>query len=779
MQISVNDDQNILKTIFKQFIKYKWTNLIILVLSILVGILIYYFSTPIYQAYTTVEVQQKIPFQKNDIEYNAPANHVGIETQIDILRSNFLLEKSIENLSMHTAYFEERGFKTVELYRGLPFILKKVTINDKVLFNKKIEITDIDEKHFHLKIKEGSLAKIKSKILNKIGLLKQAKKLSIDATFVYGTPIHYKKSYFIIEKIKDFKGKNYYFTLLNPEKVLSKVRKNFTVKPASFKSHVLMITYQDSIAQRTKDFLDVYINRYMHYIKKDLLQEQSRTLDFINEQLALVSRKLKLSEISLQGFKKKNKIANIKAQTLETIKRLNQFKEEYKTAQMEYVIVYKLYNDIQQGNYSAISSLSKEYPILNNLVTQLQQLQTQKVELDEIYTANHPKVISVNQSIQNVKSNIQKVAQGIYDRVHKKVVVLKSVIDEYNGILSQLPQKDIELTRYKNLFSVNDKIYNFLLEKQSEISLRKASIVPDKKVLDYPKLPEEKLSPKLSIILATWIFLGFVFALLHTWLRSMMDTKIKTVQDIQNLTSVPVFGKIPYVSDKKYNRAYAIEDPHSRATEALRKIRNNLDYIVSENDSKVILVTSSVPNEGKTTFAANLATVLGMGEKKAIVLSLDMRMPELHRKFGLSNEVGMSDVLSGKKEFKKVIWQSEPYENFYIVTSGKIPPNPTELVSSKKMKGLLDELRKSYDYIVLDTPPVNYVSDALALMKYADVVLFVVKSEFSEKKYIKDIDHMVKQLNIKNAGMIINSLKEKYDDNIKFDYSYIHHQVEV
>ncbi len=779
MQISVNDDQHILKTIFKQFLKYKWTNFLIVLLSILVGILIYYFSTPIYQAYTTVEVQQKIPFEKNEFQYNAPANRVGIETQIDILRSNFLLEKSIENLSMHTAYFQKKGFKTVELYRGLPFILKKVSISDKILLNKPIQITDIDSKHFHLKIKESAIGKIKSTILNKLGLSDPSNKLSIDATFVYGKPIRYKHSYFVVEKLKDFKGGSYFFTLLDPDKILDKVRKNFSVKPASFKSHVLMITYQDSIAQRTKDFLDVYINRYMHYIKKDLLQEQSRTLEFINDQLSKVSSKLKLSEISLQGFKKKNKIANIKAQTLETIQRLNQFKQEYKRAQMEYVIVYKLINDIKKGNYSAISSLSKEYPILNNLVTQLQQLQTQKVELDEIYTTNHPKVISVNQSITNVRTNIKKVAQGIYDRVRKKVVVLKSVIDEYNGILSQLPQKDIELTRYKNLFSVNDKIYNFLLEKQSEISLRKASIVPDKKVLDYPKLPQEKLSPKFSIILSTWIFFGFVFALLHTWMRSKFDTKIKTVQDIQNLTSVPVFGKIPYIADKKYNRAYAITDPNSQATEALRKIRNNLDYIVSENESKVLLVTSSVPNEGKTTFAANLATVLGMGEKKSIVLSLDMRMPELHKKFGLSNEFGMSDVLSGKKDLQKVIWQSEPYENFYIVTSGKIPPNPTELLSSKKMKELLDQLRKSYDYIVLDTPPVNYVSDALSLMKYADVVLFVVKSEFSEKKYIKDIDHMVKQLNIKNAGMIINSIKEKYDDNIKFDYSYIHHQVEV
>ncbi len=775
MQLSVNDDQFYIKNIIKQFFKYKWTNLFILLLFTLIGYVIYYMSTPVYQTYTTIEIQQKAPFDKNAFQYNTSGTPVGIETQIDILRSNFLLEKTIHDLSMHTAYFAKEKFKTIELYRDVPFSLKKVSISDEILFDRKIQITDLGKNRFHLK----TISSIGSKIKSMIPFLSKQKTFYIDATFVYGKPIRYHNSYFVIEKHKNFQDKIYYFSLLKPETVLARVKKNFTVQTASFKSHVLMLTYQDNIAQRTKDFLDIYLQRYMHYIKKDLLKEQSRTLAFINDQLSRVSSKLKLSETSLEGFKKRNKIADIKAQTLETIQRLNQFKHEYKMAQIEYEVVNKLYHDVKIGNYSAISSLSKEYPILNNLITQMQQLQTQEVQLDEIYTANHPKVIAIQRALKNVISNINKVSLGIYDRVHQKVTVLAKVINEYNGLLSQLPQKDIELTRYKNLFNVNDKIYNYLLEKQSEIGLRKASIVPDKKILDYPKRPQEKLAPKLSILLSTWLFLGLIASIMHTWFRSKLDTKIKNIQDIQNLTTIPVFGKIPYVNSTQYNRAYALEDSSAPATEALRKIRNNLDYIVSENESKVILVTSSVPNEGKTTFAANLATVLGMGEKKAIVLSLDLRMPQLHRKFGMNNNVGITDVLSGKKEMEKVVWQSEPYENFHIVTSGKIPPNPTELLASVKMKEILDDLRKEYDYIVLDTPPVNYVSDALALMKYADIVLFVVKSEFSEKKSIREIDAMVKQLHIKNAGMIINSLKEYNDDKVKFDYSYIHHQVEV
>ncbi len=775
MQILINDRPVYFRKLFSTFFRYKWTNLLIFLSSVLIALILYYTTEPIYESYTAIAIDKNVPqTQNSNFDINVVLPEENIETQIDILRSNFLLEDTIADLKMSVKYYKNGFFKNVELYKNAPFEIGELSILDKELFNTLFMITDEGNGYFRLQ----SIESTTRHILSSLPFLRGNSSVKLNQSFRYGKPVYYKNSYFSIFKKRDFANQSYIVKFEDPSDVLERVKDHFSVQPASFKSQVLRISYSDNVAQRTKDFLDTYLHHYLHHIKEDLLTEQTRKLEFINKQISLIGRKLKLSELSLQKYKKRNKIVDVKTQIQENIQRLNEFKQEYKNTQIDYETVKSLYNKVKRGDYSAISSLSSQYPVLDTLFAELESLQIQKQHLNELYTNAHPKMQAMDSSIEKVRHSIENITSGIYSRLSKRVSVLKDIIIEYSNLLSELPKKEIELSRYENLFSINDKIYNYLLEKQSEVALQKASVVSDKKVLDFPKLPKKRVRPKLSILLATWLFLGVVAMILHTWLRTFLDTKIKTVYDLQELTDIPVFGKIPYIqNESKYNKAYLLESPNSKAAEAFRVIRNNLDYIVTKNRSKVILVTSSVPNEGKTTFAANLATILGMGEKKAIVLSFDLRKPQLHKKFGLTNEVGVSDLLSGKKPLNKIIWQNNQYKNFYIVTSGKIPPNPTELISSSKTAKIIEELRKDFDYIVLDTPPVNYVSDTISLMKYADIVLFVVKSEFSEKKGVKEIDALVKKLKIKNAGVILNSLKQKYDDQLKIDYSYVYHKV--
>jgi len=188
------------------------------------------------------------------------------------------------------------------------------------------------------------------------------------------------------------------------------------------------------------------------------------------------------------------------------------------------------------------------------------------------------------------------------------------------------------------------------------------------------------------------------------------------------------------------------------------------------------LVTSNIPNEGKTVVAANLASVIGMSEKRVIILSLDLRRPEMHHKFGLSNKVGMSDLLAGKVSLKEAIWEHAIYPNLNIITSGRIPPNPAELLSSNKMKSVIEALKKEYDYIILDTPPINYVADAVTLFKLADINLFVVKSDFTEVKHINEFNKLVEKLSLENVGIILNSVKKKYNNLEQFDYKYLYYE---
>jgi len=775
MQIEFEGNSFGFKKIISALFKYKWINFLILFITLLLGVSYYYLKLPVYESTATLEIVTNPLENRKDFFGNVIGRAHGIETEIDILKSEFLLNKTLHLIDRNVAYFKQAMFKTTLLYDDKPFELTDISINDKKVFNTAFIIKHIDTKRFELSYKQSLLTQLfeflPDSIKSKISLPSKKR------VFKYGELIKLPYCSFIIKKTGLYQRAEYSFEFNKYEDLITDIKRNISIKPASYKSSVLRITYKDKIAKRAQDFLNAYIENYLSYSKRNMVETDDKTLSFINKQLNLISGKLENSENSLQGYKRANNISDIDAQKREVVDKLSSFQEQLKNAEVELNVIKNIYKKVTHGQYNSISSLAKNYPVLN---TMLENLEDQKLEREKklsTFTEFHPDIISLTQAINNMQNNIVEISKSILDRSYERLNSLKKVVKEYTTKLKALPKIEQELVKHKRLFTVNDKVYNYLLQKQSELSIEKASTILNKKILDYAKKPSRPLSPRLGSVLATSLFLGFVFTLIHTLLRVKFDTKIKDRYDIHSLTDIPLFGLIPFVKNReKYNSAYVLDEPNSKASEAFRMIKNNLEYSATDKKSKVILVTSSVPNEGKTTVSANLAAVLGMGEKKCIILSLDLRRPDLHHRFGLSNKVGMSDVLSNKVNIKDATWENEQFQNFNIVTSGNIPPNPAELLASERMKELIEELRESYDYILLDTPPFEYVSDALTLIKYADITLFVVKSEFSESRYIKEINKLVKKFDIENAGIILNSVKSKYNVNKKFDYRYIYHE---
>lgn len=775
MQIEFEGSTLSMKKILPALVKYKWINTLIFITTIALGVLYYLLSQPIYQSSATIEISTTPQENRVDFFGNSIGRAHGTETEIDILKSEFLLNKTLYTLDRSVEYFEKKGIKSTLLYKERPFSVTDVKINDEKAFGKRFYIKYIDQNRFEIIPSAPFYLDLLTLIPKE--WLPSSLHLIEGKTYQYGDVVTYENCSFIVHKNGRFQKAEYSFKLNSYEAVLEGIRKNLTIKPASLQSSVLKVTYKDNIAARAKDFLNTYVDHYLQYSKRNLIETDAKTLTFINEQLDLVKGKLKYSEDSLQGYKKSNNISDIQAQKIETIGKLSEFQEAQKRAEINFRIIEKLYLEVKRGNYNSISSVGTEYPVLNTMLQNLEDTKLERENKLTLLTNSHPDMISLNNGIKNLESAIIAMTKGIYDKSKEEVASLRKIVEEYTLKVKSLPEIEKELVKHERIYTVNDKVYNYLLQKQSELSIEKAATPLNKKVLDYAKAPIKPLSPKLGAVIPISVFLGLIFALLHTALRVKFDTKIKDRSDIHSVTDIPIFGMIPFVRNtQKYNTAYVLDAPNSTASEAFRTVKNNLEYAVTENKCKVVLVTSSVPNEGKTTISANLSAVLGMGEKRCVILSLDLRRPELHHKFMLSNKLGMSDVLSQKVHLKDVIWENENYPNFNIITSGSIPPNPAELLASSRMKEILDTLSESYDYIILDTPPFEYVGDALNLIKYADVTLFVVKSEFSEYKNLKEIDKLSKRLGIENAGIILNSVKAKHYANRKFDYRYIYHE---
>ncbi len=775
MQIEFEGNSYSLKKIIVALFKYKWINLLIILSTLCLGFLYYYLAEPTYESTATVEISANTQENKLDFFGNIIPNSHGTETEIDILSSEFLLSKTLHSIDRSVNYYKTVNFKKIELYQESPFKLIDINIKDHKIFGKVFNIKNIDKQQYELNIQNSFLIDIFEVLPSwaKLDIFKPSKK----EIYKYGEVVEFADCSFVVEKKDLYQRAKYSFILNEQSNIIEKIKKNLTIKPASFKSSVLKIIYKDNVSKRAKEFLNTYVENYLLYSKRNLIETDDKTLNFINDQLGLISGKLGDSEDLLQKYKKSHNILDLKTQKVKTVEQLNDFQKQLKHAQIELNMVKKLYLDAQEGNFNIISSIATNYPVLNTMLENLEDAKMQKERKLALFTDNHPNIISLSSGISNLEVAILGISKGILEKSKERVYSLKNVVKSYTKKLQALPEIEKELVQHERFFEVNDKVYNYLLQKQSELSIEKASTSLNKKVLDFAKEPIKALSPKRNLILTISVFLGLVFALLHSFFRVKYDTKIKDRYDLFSLTDVPIFGMIPFVKNtKKYNSAYVLDEPNSVTSEAFRNVKNSLEYTITTKKCKVILVTSTVPNEGKTTVSANLAAILGMGEKKSIILSLDLRRPELHHKFLLSNKVGMSDVLSGKIDIDKVTWENENFSNFNIVTSGAIPPNPAELLASSRMGEIIENLSQLYDYIILDTPPFEYVSDALSLVKYADITLFVVKSEFTDEKNISEINKIVKRLNIENAGLILNSVKAKHYVEKKFDYKYIYHE---
>lgn len=775
MEIEFEGREFSFKKIISAFFKYKWINFLIILTSLLLGFLYYYLDTPVYESSATIEISANPLENRVDFFGNNVGMVQGTETEIDILRSEFLLNKTLQSVDLGVQYYKNSKFKSIDLYEDAPFKLSNIYIKNSKIAGKVFYIKYVDKNRYELVQKNSFLVDILKEFPNWL----KPKNLvaSKRVVYRYGEAVDLQDVSFVINKKGLYQNAEYSFVLNSYEELIKQIRNNLNIYPASFKSSVLKITYQDSKSKRAKDFLNSYIQNYLHYSRKNLVETDSKTLKFINDQLDLVKGKLQNSENSLQIYKQSNNISDLDTQKREIVDKFNGFKEQLKNAEIELSVIEKLHLSVQKGNFNIISSAGANYPVLHTMLQNLENTKMQKEEKLATLTRNHPEIISLTKSIANLENAILNISKGILDRANSRLYSLKGIVDEYKKQLQEFPLIEKELVKHQRVFTVNDKVYNYLLQRQSELSIEKASTTLNKKVLDFAKQTMKPLSPKFSQILAISGFLGLMLALLHTLLRAKYDTKIKDRYDIIAATDIPIFGTIPFVNNsQKYNSAYVLDSPNSSAGEAFRVIQNNLEYSASSKKSKVILITSSVPNEGKTTISANLAAILGMGDKRSIILSLDLRRPELHHKFLLSNKLGMSDVLSGKANLKDVIWENENYSNINIITSGAIPPNPAELLSSKTMSDVIAKLKESYDYIVLDTPPFEYVSDSVSLMKHADITLFVVKSEFSDLRYIDEINRLTKKVAIQNAGIVLNSVKSKYFFDKKFDYKYIYHE---
>jgi tyrosine-protein kinase Etk/Wzc len=546
------------------------------------------------------------------------------------------------------------------------------------------------------------------------------------------------------------------------------------VEPVSKKSTIVKISLQSIDVSKDMDFLNKLTEVFQNTSLEKKNKEALRTILFIDDQLIGITDSLVITENRLQQFRSQNMVMDLSAQGQVIIKQAMMLENDKARLMLEanyykYLLEYLKKDNVDEVPIAPATQGITD-PGLTKLVQNLTELQSKYygIGLGE----KNPMRNQLAQQLRNTKDALMEILKGVMRANEMAMHENDEQIRTINAQATALPMTERQLLGIERKFKLNDVLYTFLLEKRAEAQIQKASNTPDNEVVDparpdpYPVAPKTKTSYLIALLAG----LGLPFIWL--WLANEFNNKVTDEDDIKRITDFPFAGHIPHSASKTQN--VVLEDQHSHVTEAFRTLRTKMQFFTKDTKSPVILITSSLPGEGKTFTAINLASVYSLMGKKTVLVGFDLRRPKIFTDFGLTNDKGITTWLIGRDSFDEVINKTS-YPNLDILLSGIMPPNPAELIASEKTAELFIELRKRYEYIVVDSAPLGSVSDAYSLVSYTDAALIIVRDEVTLKHALEKTISEVNANDIHNFSILendINQTKIVYRYGNRYGYSY-------
>ena len=396
-------------------------------------------------------------------------------------------------------------------------------------------------------------------------------------------------------------------------------------------------------------------------------------------------------------------------------------------------------------------------PLINKLIEELSTAQSQLDNLIKNNQERNPLVNRLNIQINNLKSTISENISLVARTNDLAINEIQNRIGQLDSKISKLPETQMQLGGIERTYKLNDAIYNYLLEKQAEAKITQASNLLDNIIIEPAHmvglLP---VSPNKIINYILALLIGFFIPFIILQLRMNLKTTISSQEDIENITNATVLGKVFHYNNRNEKNVF-ISSPNDKTAETFRTLRTNLNFAMNGKSNKTILVSSCVSGEGKTFSALNIAAAFAQMGKKTILLDFDLRNSHSLIK-NADNTNGISLFLSGETSLDEVI-QNAYFKNLDIINSGPIPPNPLELMENDIAAKLFEFLKKNYDYIIIDTPPMAQVSDAFSVIQHADLNLIVTRYNVTKKKLLRLVLSELKNKNISNVYLILNDNK--------------------
>lgn len=754
-------------------LNWQWFVLSLLI-CVLSGWLYLRYTMPTYQMSARVLIKNDnskssnvSQVQSEDQEFGFLSNSTGIENEVEVLRSRVLLREVVKDLKLYVEYRSVSQIVKPLVYQTQPLNVELDPLHldslDKTLLQGSRTILMELSKVGDYYIINGQL------LPDNIVFTKKFK--SLPTSF----KTHYGVLTFTANGTRQMKKDETYEILLSPPmQVATRYLNALSVEPASKQTSVARLTVKDENYQRGMDFLRHLALCYNRQANADKNEIALRTEEFINDRMAKINAELGSTEGALEEFKRRNAVTDLNVDASQSVQMSSEYSSRLSQANSQIQMLDYLrefVNNPANKNQIIPSNVGLTDGASTQLIANYNQAVQDRNRLLKSASEQAPQVQTMTATINELLSSIQTALLQARKSADIARQGIQSQYAKYQGRVSAAPVQERVLTQIGRQQDVKSGLYLMLLQKREENSIALAATADKGKLLDEP-LFEGKVSPKTAVVLFLSLVAGLFIPALILILINLFRYKIGGHDDVERLTSLNIVADVPVVNESVKEAAGIVvkADRNHQIDEIFRSMRTNIQFMMKEGE-KVILFTSSVPGEGKTFNAANLAVSFALLGKKVILCGLDIRKPALGRLFGVSEKKdGITTLLSRDtiatyEELKEVIVPSGVNDNLDLLLAGPVPPNPTELLARGSFDRVMTFLRQYYDYIILDTAPVGIVSDTLQISRAADLTVYVCRADYTPKSNFALLNGLADDKKVPNPCIILNGIdmsKRKY-----------------
>jgi tyrosine-protein kinase Etk/Wzc len=701
----------------------------------------------------------------------------NLPNQTIILKSESQIDSTIHKLDFEVSYFKEEVFGKREVYQEAPFVVsfdrsrpQPVGVTFKVVFNKDSTI------HISSEADNDEVKKYDFLTGQFVG---DSENHSPDGDFRFGQAMQGENYLFTLLPGKTKLKKDtpvYYFSFNSYQGILAEWTDRLSTELLDEYSSMLELSVNTECPEKAASFLNNHLEMYLQRTLNKKNQLAINTVRFIDTQLLSISDSLRKTETTLQDFRSESKAVDISFQGQQLFEEMKKMEESRAILKLQ-GDYYKYLKDYlernkETGDLVAPSVMGITDPLLNNLVLEINKLAGQKVAMTGGNGSVNPYMATINMQINNAKASA---AENVNNLQKNNVLALDDIEKRYSRIreeVNSLPRAERALFSIERNFKLNDNIYTYLLQKRSEAQIAKASNEPDNEIINNARVVGGPIKPATKKNYIIGFLLGVFVPGVFFISKEVFNLKVETEEEVKKITNLPVAGHITH-STSDYQDV-VLRDPQGRISEAFRNLRTRMRFFTREVENPVILISSSMPAEGKTFTALNLASAYSLAESTTVLVSFDLRKPRLYTEFGLDNEKGISTFLIGRDSVDDIVIQTS-HKYLSIVPAGPVPPNPAELATSAKTRELFDELRKRFDIIIVDSAPIGAVSDTYSLAAIADAIIILVRHNKTFKQLLKDTMEDCRINGVTNLSILMNDIRSDmrmYGYKGRYGYTY-------